>query len=64
MLFFTWVNHQDIVQKRLVGFIVADIPETVHEAEAFGFAAEDIGDLLNDVLNRFDRSFESIEFRG
>ena len=61
-VFFTWVNRQDIVQKRLVGFIVADIPETVVEAEAFGFSAEDIGDLLNDVLNRFDRSYESIEF--
>jgi len=61
-IFLTWVDAIGNVQKRLVGFAVADIPEDDEEAEEFGFAAEDLGDIIAKVLLRLGRNFESVEF--
>jgi hypothetical protein len=54
-IFLTWVDATGNVQKRLVGFAVADIPEDDEEAEKFGFAAEDLGDIIAKVLLRLGR---------
>ena len=61
-IFFTWVNKSGTVEKRLVGFTAQDLPEEGEDAEEFGFCAEDIGDVVNKVLYRFDMTWENVEF--
>ena len=59
----TWFDDSSSsVIKRLIGFSVPDLPETAEEAEVFGFAAEDIGDVLNNILLRIGKGFENLEF--
>ena len=41
---------------------VQDLPDTVEVGNEFGFAAEDIGDYVRDVLNRYNRDWDCIEF--
>jgi hypothetical protein len=41
---------------------VQDLPEGEAAAATFGFAAEDIGDYMFDVLAKYDRDFSAIEF--
>jgi len=61
-IFLIWVDEFGNVQKRLVGFAVADIHKGNEEVEEFDFAAEDLGDIIANVSMRLGRSFESIEF--
>ena len=61
-IFFTWVQKSGAVEKRLVVFTAQDLPEEGEDAEEFGFCAEDIGDVINSVLYRFDMTWENIEF--
>jgi len=48
----------------MIACTVPELPEEGHEDEAvdFGFAAEDVGDVLFDVLAAFDKSFASLLF--
>ena len=46
------------VIKRRIEFTVPDLPETAEEAEAFGFAAENIGDVLNKILLRIGNTID------
>ena len=48
------------VIKRLIGFAVPELPETAEEAEEFGFTAEDIGDVINDVLLRVNKDLKTL----
>ena len=62
-IFATWTDlPSGRVIKRLIGFAVPELPETAEEAEEFGFTAEDIGDVINDVLLRVNKGFENLEF--
>ena len=61
-IFFTWVNKSGTVEKHLVGFTAQDLPQDGEDAEDFGFCAEDIGDVVNKVLYRFDMTWENVEF--
>ena len=48
----------------MIACTVPELPEEGHEDEAvdFGFAAEDVGDVLFDVLAVFDKSFAALLF--
>jgi len=48
----------------MIACTVPKLPEEGHknEADDFGFAAEDIGDILFDVLALFDKSFTALLF--
>jgi hypothetical protein len=50
------------VIKRLISCGVQDLPEGEAAAATFGFAAEDIGDYVFDVLAKYERDFPAIEF--
>ena len=55
----TWLdNSSSSVIKHLIGFSVPDLPEI----EAYGFAAEDIGDVFIKILLRIGKRFENFEF--
>ena len=61
-IFSTWVRDDGTVLKRLISCGVQDLPEGEAAAASFGFAAEDIGDYVFDVLAKYDRDFSAIEF--
>jgi hypothetical protein len=61
-VFATWSRNDGSVVKRLIACGVQDLPETEEAKKSFGFAAEDIGDYLFDVLALYDRDFTSVEF--
>ena len=62
-IFATWTDlPSGRVIKRLIGFAVPELTETAEEAEEFGFTAEDIGDVINDILLRVNKGFENLEF--
>ena len=50
--------------KRLLACGVQDLPDgtIITDALNFGFSADDTGDYLLDVLSKYERSFESIDF--
>jgi hypothetical protein len=61
-IFATWVNKSGGVIERLLSCSVQDVPNDDDEAEQFGFTAEDIGDVFFDVMEKYNRSWEAIEF--
>jgi len=61
-VFATWCREDGSVVKRLLSCGVQDLPETEEAKQTFGFAAEDIGDYLFDVLAVYNRDFSSVEF--
>ena len=56
----TWTNRSGGVYKRLLACGVQDT--IITDASNFGFSEDDTGDYLLDVLSKYDRSFESIDF--
>ena len=61
-IFATWTRDDGSVVKRLIACGVQDLPEGEEAAKGFGFAAEDIGDYLFDVLAKYDRDYSAIQF--
>jgi hypothetical protein len=64
-IFATWTNTSGGVIERLLACGVQDLPDDEidgHRAEDVGFSAEDFGDYLFDVLAKFGKTFEAIEF--
>ena len=61
-VFATWVNTSGGVMKVLLSCGVQDIPTDELEISEIGFSAEDIGDYLFDVLARYNKGFDAIEF--
>ena len=57
------VNGTSIL-KRMIACTVADLPEIGHkgEVDTFGFSAEDIGDVLYDILGRYNSEYSSLVF--
>lgn len=62
--FATWRNKSGGVERYLLACGLQDLPDgvVIENADAFGFGADDVGDYLLDVLSRYDRGFEAIEF--
>ena len=50
--------HLVVLLKCLIGFTVPNLPETAEDVEALGFAAEDIGDVLNKILLRIRNTID------
>ena len=66
-LWVQWSRETDqgtSILKRMIACAVPDLPEEGNEDEAadFGFAAEDIGDVLFFSLQRYSRDFSSLLF--
>ena len=61
-IFATWTRDDGSVVKRLIACGVQDLPEGEEAVKGFGFAAEDIGDYLFDVLAKYDRDYSAIQF--
>jgi len=61
-IFATWSREDGSVIRRLIACGVQDLPETAEAAQSFGFAADDIGDYLYDVLELYNRQYTAIEF--
>jgi hypothetical protein len=61
-VFGTWVNSTGAVVTRLLSCGVQDLPTNSDEAKDFGFTAEDLGDYIYDVLQRYGKDWQSIEF--
>ena len=67
-MFATWTNKSKGVVTRLIACTVQDLPaaDENHDQVAmlFGFTAEDLGDEVKRVLQRYDRDFDSLEGLG
>jgi hypothetical protein len=63
-IFATWTKSTGAIVKRLLCCGVQDLPDEAlgEDAEDFGFTAEDIGDYVLDVLQKYNKSYENIEF--
>lgn len=57
----TYMKNDDVVTT-LISCGVQELHQTIAEGQEFGFKAEDIGDYVRDVLNRYDRDWDCIEF--
>ena len=61
-IYATWVNNSGGVMQVLLACGVPDIPTDAAEINEIGFTAEDIGDNLCNVLRRYNKGFDCIEF--
>jgi hypothetical protein len=61
-VFATWTNTSGGVITRLLSCGVQDLSDGEVLLNTFGFSADDIGDYIFDVLSRYDREFQHIEF--
>ena len=61
-IYATWVNISGGVMQVLLSCGVQDLPTDADSISDIGFTAEDIGDYLYDVLKKYNRGFEAIEF--
>ena len=60
----TWTDKGGGLPKRLLSCGVQDLPDGVilQDASSFGFTADDTGDYIIDVLSKFGRQLDSLEF--
>ena len=61
-IYATWVNVSGGIMQVLLACGVQDIPTEEDEINEIGFTAEDIGDYVFDVLARYNKGFDAIEF--
>ena len=61
-IYATWVNNSGGVMQVLLSCGVQHIPTDAAEINEIGFTAEDIGDYLYDVLSKYNKGFDCIEF--
>jgi hypothetical protein len=61
-IFATYSSPKGNVVHRLLSCGVQDLPATNEDVESFGFAAEDIGDYLFDVLANYNRTYDALQF--